>query len=229
MGRPPSPQTGVLLDARAAERFRGEVEPIDPRAGHIPGAVSAPDHRQPRQPTAGCCPPPQLADRFAALGVATDAPVGVYCGSGVTAAHEALALDLAGFDASLYPGSWSAWSNDPIDRARSRRGRLNRRDTHPVTDPSTAGRRGAVIVGNSRVTPRRVARLCLHDRYRSPPDGAPDALPADEVLDSVAALVGNTPVVELNALTRGLPGRACSSSSRAATRAARPKTASRST
>lgn len=104
---------GVLLDARAAERFRGEVEPVDPRPGHIPGAVSAPttdnvgaDGRM--------LPPDALATRFAALGIDADTPVGVYCGSGVTAAHEALAMVSAGLPMpSLYAGSYSAWSNDP--------------------------------------------------------------------------------------------------------------------
>jgi len=105
---------GVLLDARAAERYAGRVEPVDPRAGHVPGAVSA--------PTAGNLGPDGrflggdvLAARFAALGVpvAGDARVGVYCGSGVTAAHEVAALASVGVDAALYPGSWSQWSNDP--------------------------------------------------------------------------------------------------------------------
>lgn len=104
------PQHGVLLDARAAERYRGETEPVDPKAGHIPGAVSAPtgdnlaaDGRF-RSPT-------ELAERFAALGVDATTPVAVYCGSGVTAAHELAALAVAGIDATLYPGSWSQWSN----------------------------------------------------------------------------------------------------------------------
>jgi len=105
-------ESGVLLDARAGERFRGEVEPVDPRAGHIPGAVSAPTSENLR-PDGRMLSAADLASRFAALGVTSDAPVGVYCGSGVTAAHEALALELAGIDAALYPGSWSAWSNDP--------------------------------------------------------------------------------------------------------------------
>nr|WP_271175750.1 sulfurtransferase [Leifsonia poae] len=103
---------GILLDARAAERFRGEVEPVDPQAGHIPGAVSAPTTAN-LGPDGRMLPPQQLADRFAALGIEAGATVGVYCGSGVTAAHEVLALELAGVRASLYPGSWSAWSNDP--------------------------------------------------------------------------------------------------------------------
>ncbi|MFF1878539.1 sulfurtransferase [Leifsonia sp. NPDC058230] len=103
---------GALLDARAAERFRGEVEPVDPRAGHIPGAVSAPATDN-LDADGRMLPAAVLADRFAALGVTADAPVGVYCGSGVTAAHVALALEVAGFAPALYPGSWSAWSNDP--------------------------------------------------------------------------------------------------------------------
>jgi thiosulfate/3-mercaptopyruvate sulfurtransferase len=103
---------GVLLDARAAERYRGEVEPVDPRAGHVPGATSA--------PTTGnlaadgtFLPAGELADRFAALGVRPEATVGVYCGSGVTAAHEVAALAVAGVVAALWPGSWSQWSADP--------------------------------------------------------------------------------------------------------------------
>ena len=102
---------GVLLDARAGERFRGEVEPIDPRAGHVPGAISAPTTENldgGRFRTAAA-----LTARFAALGVEPGATVGVYCGSGVTAAHEIAALAEAGIDAALWPGSWSQWSADP--------------------------------------------------------------------------------------------------------------------
>jgi thiosulfate/3-mercaptopyruvate sulfurtransferase len=102
---------GVLLDARAAERFRGEVEPVDPRAGHVPGAVSAPTTEN---LTAGrFVAAAALRERFAALGVTPGKEVGVYCGSGVTAAHEIAALAEAGIDAALWPGSWSQWSNDP--------------------------------------------------------------------------------------------------------------------
>ncbi|EST38503.1 hypothetical protein N566_07080 [Streptomycetaceae bacterium MP113-05] len=103
---------GVLLDARAAERYRGEVEPLDPVAGHIPGSLSA--------PTTGAVTPEgvfrsaaELAEHFAALGVGADTEVGVYCGSGVSAAHEVLALAEVGVDAALYPGSWSEWTADP--------------------------------------------------------------------------------------------------------------------
>jgi thiosulfate/3-mercaptopyruvate sulfurtransferase len=104
------PVTGVLLDARAAERYRGEVEPVDPKAGHIPGAVSAPtaanldDDGRFRSAE-------DLRARFAELGVQPGTAVGAYCGSGVTAAHEVAALAIAGIDAALFPGSWSQWSN----------------------------------------------------------------------------------------------------------------------
>jgi thiosulfate/3-mercaptopyruvate sulfurtransferase len=105
-------RTGVLLDARTPERYRGEVEPVDPVAGHVPGAVSAPagdvtgaDGR--------FLPPDALRDRFAALGAVDGAPVGAYCGSGVTAAQTVLALEVAGVPAALYVGSWSEWVADP--------------------------------------------------------------------------------------------------------------------
>ncbi|MEF2978804.1 sulfurtransferase [Subtercola sp. YIM 133946] len=105
-------RTGVLLDARAPERFRGDVEPVDPRAGHIPGAVNAPAAVT-LDATGRFLPREQLRATFEALGVRPDAPTGVYCGSGVMAAADIAALALAGFDAALYPGSWSAWSNTP--------------------------------------------------------------------------------------------------------------------
>jgi thiosulfate/3-mercaptopyruvate sulfurtransferase len=104
---------GALLDARARERYRGEREPIDPVAGHIPGALSAPTTANVGAdgrflPAAG------LRARFATLGAAAGTGlVGAYCGSGVTAAHEVLALELAGIPASLYVGSWSNWIADP--------------------------------------------------------------------------------------------------------------------
>jgi thiosulfate/3-mercaptopyruvate sulfurtransferase len=101
---------GVLLDARAGERYRGEVEPVDPQAGHIPGAVSAPTTGN--LAADGTFATPQaLRARFAAAGAGRT--VGVYCGSGVTAAHTVAALRIAGLDAALFPGSWSAWSADP--------------------------------------------------------------------------------------------------------------------
>jgi thiosulfate/3-mercaptopyruvate sulfurtransferase len=105
------PRSGVLLDARAPERYRGETEPIDPRAGHVPGALSAPTGENVTDDGV-FRPVAELAERFAALGATPGAVVGVYCGSGVTAAHQVAALAVAGVDAALYPGSWSAWSND---------------------------------------------------------------------------------------------------------------------
>jgi len=107
-------RTGVLLDARAGARYRGETEAVDPVAGHIPGAVSAPTAENVRK-DGTFLPPADLARRFAALGVAADGDpaVGAYCGSGVTAAHEVLALTLAGIPAALYTGSWSEWITDP--------------------------------------------------------------------------------------------------------------------
>lgn len=105
-------ESSLLLDARAGERYRGEVEPIDPRAGHVPGAVSAPTADNVdadgkfRDAT-------ELRVRFVSLGAQPGDDVGVYCGSGVTAAHEAVALTLAGFSPRVFPGSWSQWSNHP--------------------------------------------------------------------------------------------------------------------
>lgn len=101
---------GLLLDARAAERYRGEFEPVDPRAGHIPGAVSAPTSDN-VDASGHFLPTESLKARFEKLGVA--GRVGVYCGSGVTATHQIAALAIAGIDADLYPGSWSQWSADP--------------------------------------------------------------------------------------------------------------------
>jgi thiosulfate/3-mercaptopyruvate sulfurtransferase len=105
-------RTGVLLDARAGERYRGEQEPVDPRAGHIPGAVSTPTAAN-LGPDGRFLDPATLRARFESAGVDGQPPLGAYCGSGVTAAHLTAALRIAGFDAALYPGSWSAWSSDP--------------------------------------------------------------------------------------------------------------------
>lgn len=102
---------GVLLDARAPERFRGETEPVDPVAGHIPGARNAPS-------TAtlagdGTFLSEAELTRFFAEHDAAGGEVGVYCGSGVTAAVTIAALRAAGVDAALFPGSWSQWSSEP--------------------------------------------------------------------------------------------------------------------
>jgi thiosulfate/3-mercaptopyruvate sulfurtransferase len=104
---------GVLIDVRAAERFRGDREPIDPVAGHVPGAVNAPltglTDASSRFLADGV-----LRDRFASLGIREGVHVAAYCGSGVTACQTLLALRLAGLgDAVLYAGSWSGWITDP--------------------------------------------------------------------------------------------------------------------
>jgi thiosulfate/3-mercaptopyruvate sulfurtransferase len=104
---------GILLDARVAPRYRGETEPVDRVAGHVPGAVNLPtgEHAGPDGRFAAA---PELRARFAAAGVTDGVPVGAYCGSGVSAAHTVLALHLAGRpDAALYVGSWSHWITDP--------------------------------------------------------------------------------------------------------------------
>jgi len=113
-------ESGILLDARAPARYRGETEPVDPVAGHIPGALSAPTAENVTA-TGQFKSAGELRDRFGALGVefgpeggvSREPAVGAYCGSGVTAAHEVLALELAGSPAALYVGSWSGWIADP--------------------------------------------------------------------------------------------------------------------
>jgi thiosulfate/3-mercaptopyruvate sulfurtransferase len=101
----------ILLDARVGERYRGEREPIDPKAGHIPGAISAPWIEN-LDSEARFKSPAQLRRRYEELGVDDDRGVVAYCGSGVNACHDLLALELAGFtNARLYAGSWSDWSS----------------------------------------------------------------------------------------------------------------------
>lgn len=104
------PAHGALLDVRAGERYRGENEPIDPQAGHIPGALNLPTTAN-VDADGRFLPAEVLRERVAALDV--DGPVGVYCGSGVSAAHAVFALQRAGLDPALYAGSWSQWSNQP--------------------------------------------------------------------------------------------------------------------
>lgn len=100
----------LLLDARAPERYRGEVEPVDPRAGHIPGAVSAPWEAN-LAPDGRMLDPASLRRRFETLG-ADRRPTVVSCGSGVTACHLALAMKIAGLPRpTLYVGSFSDWSS----------------------------------------------------------------------------------------------------------------------
>ena len=104
------PDTGVLVDVRAAERYRGETEPLDPIAGHVPGAKNLPIARlltdDGRFRAAS-----DIAAAFDDVGATADAAIATYCGSGITAAQFALAGAIAGRDVTVYPGSWSAWSN----------------------------------------------------------------------------------------------------------------------
>ena len=104
----------LVIDARGAERFRGDVEPLDPVAGHIPGAVNRP-FTQNLGPDGTFKPAPVLrADFEALLGGEPPAKVVHQCGSGVTACHNVLAMEIAGLSgARLYPGSWSEWCADP--------------------------------------------------------------------------------------------------------------------
>jgi len=99
-----------LVDVRAPGRYSGESEPIDPVAGHIPGAVNLPA-------TANLDPNGRFLDGSAIVQRFTDAGVGtepvLYCGSGITAAHSLLALESAGLTGAIYPGSWSDWITDP--------------------------------------------------------------------------------------------------------------------
>lgn len=105
-------QAGVLLDARAAPRFRGESEPIDPVAGHVPGARSLPAGEL--QDDGGVLPGPAAVRAVLhARGATGTADVGAYCGSGITAAHTVWAAASAGIEVVLYPGSWSDWTADP--------------------------------------------------------------------------------------------------------------------
>ena len=104
----------IVLDARSADRFRGEPHPLDKRPGHIPGAVSAPWPGNLDAGTGRFLSALDLRERFTDLGVTTNRPAVCHCGSGVTACHNILAMELAGMPkARLYPGSWSDWAADP--------------------------------------------------------------------------------------------------------------------
>lgn len=108
---------GTLLDARTAERFRGEVEPIDTEAGHIPGAHNLPV-AQVLNPDGTFPSPEAIRSALADHGIPLDGPVGTTCGSGITAAQLTLALREAGIESVPYIGSWSEWIRDP-DRPRA--------------------------------------------------------------------------------------------------------------
>lgn len=102
----------TLLDVRAPERYAGLEEPVDPRAGHVPGARNLPTGGN-LDPDGRFLSADELRERFTAAGATGEGGVGAYCGSGITASHTLFALALAGLDAALFPGSWSQWSNHP--------------------------------------------------------------------------------------------------------------------
>lgn len=103
----------IVIDVRAAERYRGEQEPIDTKAGHIPGAINVPyASNLTGGPVPVLRPADELRDLYASVGASERRPI-VYCGSGVTSCHTVLALERASLAATLYPGSWSEWSSDP--------------------------------------------------------------------------------------------------------------------
>jgi thiosulfate/3-mercaptopyruvate sulfurtransferase len=102
----------TLLDARAPERFRGEVEPVDPVAGHIPGATNLPSGSV-LTADGTFRTKDELRQLFSEHGIENDSRLGAYCGSGVTAAITLAALNSTGYDAALFPGSWSEWCSDP--------------------------------------------------------------------------------------------------------------------
>lgn len=104
----------AVLDARTAERFRGDTEPVDARAGHVPGARNAPWQANLDAATGRFLAPDALRRRFEALGVTEGDEVVAYCGSGVSACANLLALEAAGFERTkLFAASWSGWSADP--------------------------------------------------------------------------------------------------------------------
>jgi thiosulfate/3-mercaptopyruvate sulfurtransferase len=102
----------TLVDARSPDRYRGDVEPIDPVAGHIPGAVNVPTGANIGE-DGTFRTPDKLREVYGAVARNDDGEIAAYCGSGVTAAHDILALAVIGVDAALYPGSWSEWVADP--------------------------------------------------------------------------------------------------------------------
>jgi thiosulfate/3-mercaptopyruvate sulfurtransferase len=104
-----TPDAPTLVDVRAAERYSGESEPIDPVAGHIPTAINLPATAN-LAPDGRFLPPADIARLFTETGGNEGAVL--YCGSGITAAHGLLALESAGLTASIYPGSWSDWIRD---------------------------------------------------------------------------------------------------------------------
>lgn len=106
------PDRGVLLDVRAADRYAGRTEPVDKRAGHIPGARNLPTSSF-LDESGRFLPAGRIRELFAEVGVTHGSDTAVYCGSGIHAAHALAAMEIAGLEAGrLFPGSWSQWSAD---------------------------------------------------------------------------------------------------------------------
>ena len=172
-GRPTWPGHGVLLDARTPERYRGETEPIDRVAGHVPGSVNLPMPTcSPR--TAASCPPTQIRRRAAAAGVHRDTPVGTSCGSGVTAAQLALALHTPASTRSPTSGrgaSGSRTRRDPWRPGRHPEGRLR------------GARRAARARSVPRTPPRRCPRVDVGDLAEPALDDVPGQHPAHRPLE----------------------------------------------
>ncbi len=118
------PRSGILIDVRAAERYRGDTEPLDPVAGHIPGAVNLPTGALTEAGRLRA--PEEIRAAFAAVGAAPGEAIAAYCGSGVAATHAALAGAVAGIDVTVFPGSWSQWSRS--------RGRLVATGEYPAKE-----------------------------------------------------------------------------------------------
>jgi thiosulfate/3-mercaptopyruvate sulfurtransferase len=107
----------VLVDARAPERYRGESEPADPVAGRVPGAVNVPTSAN-LDESGHFRSAEELRELYAGVGATDGVDVATYCGSGVTACHDLLALEVAGLRGALFPGSWSEWvaeSSRPVE------------------------------------------------------------------------------------------------------------------
>ena len=131
----------IVIDARDRSRYRGEQDPIDPRPGHIPGASNVPC-RENLAADGTFLAADELRRRFEEVGVREGSTVISYCGSGVTACHNLLALELAGFaPGRLYPGSWSQYSQLPMSTsppgarpANAPRGRVQPSTGWPPTE-----------------------------------------------------------------------------------------------
>ncbi|WP_246210020.1 sulfurtransferase [Nocardioides piscis] len=112
MGADALERVAVVVDARAPERFRGEAEPVDPVAGHVPGAVNV-DTARNLDNHGHFRGAAELRELYAGVGATEGADVAAYCGSGVTATHDILAMEVAGIHSALFASSWSGWVADP--------------------------------------------------------------------------------------------------------------------